>query len=226
MKNITLLTPLLIFLSIFTLSVGSAAAAPSEKSKSAHQEITHSSSDSVDSGDSARNDYYNHHEGPEFGFGGPISIVDGRFGFGAQLQLLFPIIAVPGLWVGPQVGVYHWSYSNDVKYKGATIINDASASVTSYPILAAATYHLPENAQFWPGTNFYIGAAMGISVSSGSANVAGYSASGSSTDFTFLVRPGVSFGGTSGHLFYAETQLGTMAGSFAFLPTFGLSFPL
>jgi hypothetical protein len=169
--------------------------------------------------------YFTGHTRPEIGFGGPFAIVGGHIGFGFTGQLLFPLSGVPGLWIGPETGFYHWSTGASAAVNGVTVV-DVSGSTNTFPILGAAIFHLPPNAQFWHGANVYVGGAMGFAVSSSSASSAGYSVSTSSTDFCFLLRPGISFGGDNGHMFYAEPVIGSIANLFIFAPTFGVSFPL
>ncbi len=166
---------------------------------------------------------------PEFGIGGPFAIVSGHFGFGFLSQLMFPISKVQGLWIGPQVGFYHWSTGSSTTVNGVPAA-DTDSSANSIPIAGTAIWHLPKSAQFLSGGDVYIGTSMGFSLSYYSASVrnsaTNVSVSTNSTDFLFLVRPGVTFGGDTGHLFYVEPTFGTIASSFIFAPTFGVNIPL
>ncbi len=217
-------------LSALVLVVGSANAADPAPVKKKTAKKHHTTEATPNSGSTSGNASFSAESAghtsqrPELGGGAVLGFIGGNFVFGIEAQLMFHFSAVPGLSIGPETGFYHFSQGSG--YSGLSV------STNSFPILAAGLYTLPANAQFWKGVSLYAGAAMGLSFTS--ASVSGTTASGttlgsasaSSTDFVFLVRPGLRFGGDSGHLFYAETMFGTYAGLFAFLPTFGVSFPL
>jgi hypothetical protein len=142
--------------------------------------------------------------GPNFSVQASLGSIGGAFEIGPLVNAEWKMdLEGKPLYLGGQAGVLFGDF-------------------TVIPILVTGRYMLGDNSS---SMTPYVGASMGVAISTGSSVSVGtvtVSTSSSSTSFTFLARGGVNFGAEKN--LFAELPLGAMGGGFAILPTFGYRF--
>lgn len=147
------------------------------------------------------------------GFSPVFGMQNGLTGYGGLIDLSFST-GVP-FFIGISSG--YMQFEQDSASEGGY------AKMVLVPILASFTYRFNLNKGI---VHPYLGLSLGASLADGTIEVDGtLSALGESrTDFMLLGRPGVEFQLSRAVSFFIEPQVGSMQGSFVFLPRAGLLF--